>query len=58
MNADIRLMEFQQGPKIATQHPISLNRDSVNIIISANGRSILIKVNFKDVEEGLADIVV
>jgi len=51
-------MEFQLGPKIATQHPISLNRDSVNIIISANGRSILIKVNFKDVEEGLADIVV
>lgn len=58
INSDIRLMRFELGPRISITHSVSVSQEFINILLPANGRSILVKVIFNENEEGVGDIVV
>lgn len=58
VNADIRLMEFQLGARVSVEHTVSVSQEAVSILLPSNGRSILIKVLYKETEEGMTDLVV
>ena len=57
VNADIRLMQFELGPRVSVTHSVSVSQDTISILLPANGRSILVKVIFNENEEGVGDLV-
>jgi len=57
VNADIRHMEFELGPRVVITHTVSIGRECVSILLPANGRSILVKVVFNESEEGVGVLV-
>jgi hypothetical protein len=50
-------MSFEQGERVQINHFVSISQNSINIHLPGEGRSILIKVQFKETEEGVTEIV-
>ena len=50
-------MSFEQGERVQINHFVSISQNTINIHLPSEGRSILIKVQFKETEEGVTEIV-
>jgi hypothetical protein len=51
-------MQFELGPRVSVAHSVSVSQEAISILLPSNGRSILIKVVFRETEEGMTDLVV